>query len=83
MQNSRNELQVIEVEKVKVNFLDYAKKVLFKEIEQGRITREEYIILISSHESTVINLNLDHSINANGGTWGGRIVMGDSHHERW
>lgn len=98
MKDSRNKLQFAEIEKVKVSFLDYAKKVLFNEVEkvkisknesillmyeEGRISREEYVMLISSPENTIINLTIDHSINANGGTWGGRIIMGDNHGGRY
>jgi hypothetical protein len=98
MENTRNELKFIEVEKAKVGFLEFAKKIFSKEIEQkkcqknesillmyeqGRISREEYIMLISTSENVIINLNLDHSINANGGTWGGHIIMGDNHGNRF
>lgn len=81
------------IEKTKRHFLDFAKTLLFREVEkvklnkndkllmmfeEGRISRDEYLLLLSSTDTTTVNLTLDHSINANGGTWGGRIVMGDN-----
>jgi hypothetical protein len=94
MENVREELKVIEVEKVKSDFLKFAKDILFKKVElnkirkndtllnmfeQGRISRDEYLLLMSNSENVQINITLDNSINAPGGTWGGTIVMGNKY----
>jgi len=86
-------ITITQMDRAKKGFLSCIKDSIFKEsnrtklertemllsmMEQGRISRDEYILLVSTPENLAITLTIDNSINANGGTWGGRVIMGDN-----